>query len=215
MLNAAPLRARKQRCSAWPAYHARPDSRKYVFATHDEDTKMYFHALSANHFDEKARALSAVRRFVEADRLPARILVAFNGTPAARCALEYAMERARDEGAAIHVVTVQPAISDKDAGERILDAARVQLELNDIRHTSELAFGAVAESIVRSAAMEDCALIVVGKRERLAIASFFSASVSDQVVRLARVPVTVVKQTVTATTHSPTRSSTSAWRPAW
>jgi nucleotide-binding universal stress UspA family protein len=176
---------------------------------------MYFHALSDPHYDEKARAMSAVRRFVEAHRVSSRILVPYNGTPVSRCGLEYAMERAREENCAIHVVTVRPEVSDKDAGERILAAARAQLELNDIRHTSELAFGSVAHAIVRSATMEDCSRIVIGARDRLAIANFFSASVSDQVVRLARVPVTVVKQKVVATTHSPTRTYTTSWRPAW
>lgn len=83
------------------------------------------------------------------------------------------------------------------------DAATAQLDVHGIRHTTEVAFGDIAESIVRSAAMERCDLIVIGARNRLAIANLFSASVSSQVVRLARVPVTVIKQKVVATTHSP------------
>jgi hypothetical protein len=66
-----------------------------------------------------------------------------------------------------------------------------------------VAFGDVAQAIVRSALIERCGLIVVGTRDRLAIANFFSSSVSAQVARLAHVPVTVIKHKVVATTHSP------------
>jgi nucleotide-binding universal stress UspA family protein len=169
--------------------------------------------------DSKGYALAATRNAARPER---KLLVAFDGSPAARCALEYAIEQAHESASAIHVVNVQIALDDdaficrshKQAGERILKAATAQLDLHGIRYTTDVAFGAAAESIVRSAAMQRCDLIVVGTRDRLAIASFFSASVSSQVVRLAQVPVTVIKQKVVATTHSPRQVSVAAWRPS-
>ena len=103
--------------------------------------------------------------------------------------------------------------SHKQAGADTLKAATAQLELLGVPHTTDVAFGPVADSIVRTAAMERCDAIVIGARDRLALANFFSASVSSQVARLAQVPVTVVKQKVVATLHSPRHVSAAAWRP--
>jgi nucleotide-binding universal stress UspA family protein len=184
----------------------------------EEDDAMYYHALEASKIDGSARAVAAKRGAASLER---RVLVAFDGSPAARCALEYAIEQARDCACAVHVVNVQTALIDdavfyrshEQVGADILRAATSELDLHGIRHTTEVAFGAVAESIVRSGAMGRCDAIVIGSRDRLAIASFFSASVSSQVVRLAQVPVTVIKQKVVATIHSPRQVSAGAWRP--
>lgn len=179
---------------------------------------MYYHALTGSDLDSRAYSLAAKRNAAMPQR---KLLVAFDGSPAARCALEYAMQQAQDGRARIHLVNVQEALVDeaaiyrsyKAAGERTLKAATAQLDLHDIPYTADVAFGTVAESIVRSASMDRCDLIVIGTRDRLAIASFFSPSVSSQVVRLAPVPVTVIKQKVVATTHSPRQVSVAGWRP--
>jgi nucleotide-binding universal stress UspA family protein len=188
---------------------------KITPATYEEDKEMYFHALFPSEVDSRARAMSAAGSRENAKPPTGKVLVPFDGSPAARCALAFAIERAREQESAIHVVNVQADLNGKEAGERILAAARVQLDFGDVRHTTELAFGFAAQSIVRSAVMERCDLIVMGTRDRLAIAQFFSASVSSQVIRLAQVPVTVVKQKIIATTYSPRRISTGTWRPAW
>jgi nucleotide-binding universal stress UspA family protein len=167
-----------------------------------EEDDMYFHAVTALDMDSKAYAMAATRSAAKPER---KLLVAFDGSSAARCALEFAVGQASECAIAIHVVNVQPLRSHQHVAEKMLEAATVQLDMHGIRHTTEVAFGDIAESIVRSAAMERCDLIVIGARNRLAIANFFSASVSSQVVRLAHVPVTVIKQKVVATTHSPRR----------
>jgi nucleotide-binding universal stress UspA family protein len=178
---------------------------------------MYYHALAASDGDNRTYTAAARRNAAVPEP---RILVAFDGSPAARCALEYAMEQARDSAAAIHVVNVNTAVvedavayrSHKQAREDLLKTATTQLDFHRIRHTTEVAFGAVAESLVQSAAANRCGTIVIGTRDRLAIANFFSASVSAQVVRLSPVPVTVVKQKVIATTHLPRNVWSAAWR---
>ena len=180
---------------------------------------MYYHALADPPVDAKP-GVRAAQRAAQLQRR--KLLVAFDGSPQSRCALDYAIEQARTGGAMIHALNVQEAPIDdaiayrrhKQAGERLLQGAIAQLEANGIAHSVDVAFGAVAESIVRSAAMERCDHIVVGTRDRLAIASFFSPSVSSQVARLSTVPVTVIKHKVIATTHSPRRTVTAAWRPA-
>lgn len=179
---------------------------------------MYYHALVEPDVDAKA-SVRAARRSAHLQRR--KLLVAFNGSAESRCALEYASEQARNGAAMIHVLNVQDAAIDdalvyrthKRAGERVLQAAIAQLEADGIVHSVDIAFGAVAESIVRSAAVERCDHVVVGTRDRLAISNFFAPSVSSQVVRLSTVPVTVIKQRVIATTHSPRRTASTQWRP--
>jgi len=176
-----------------------------------EDDDMYFYTATGSDANTRTYAVAAKRK----------LLVAFDGSPDARCALEYAIEQARESEVEIHVVNVQEALADesitcrshKEAGERVLKSAIALLDLHDIRYTTDVVFGTVADSIVRCASMDRCDLIVIGTRDRLAIASFFSPSVSSQVVRLSQVPVTVVKQKVVATTHSPKQVSLAAWRP--
>jgi nucleotide-binding universal stress UspA family protein len=171
-----------------------------------EEDDMYFHALTGLDIDSKPYSLAATRA---AARQKRRLLVAFDGSSTALCALEFAIGQA-PEFAAIHVVNVQEPTDEastfrsrQQAGEKVLRVATALMDLHGIPHAAEVAFGDVAEAIVRSALMERCDLIIVGTRDRLAIASFFSSSVSAQVARLAPVPVTVIKQKVVATTHSP------------
>jgi nucleotide-binding universal stress UspA family protein len=183
---------------------------------HEEDD-MYHHALSAPETDGMAHAQPARRNAKSPGR---KLLVAYDGSPAARCALDYAIERARESGAAIHVLNVQNALIDDavfyrshaQAGADTLKAATAQLELVRVPYTTDVAFGDVPQSIVRIAAMARCDGIVIGARDRLALANFFSPSVSSQVARIARMPVTVVKQKVVATLHSPRHVSEAAWR---
>ena len=167
---------------------------------------MYFHALTAMDIDSKPYSLAMTRAAALQKR---KLLVAFDGSSTALCALEFAIGQVSENGT-IHVVNVQESTSDavtfrlrQEAAEKVLAVATALIDLHGIRHTAEVAFGDVAEAIVRSALIERCGLIVVGTRDRLAIANFFSSSVSAQVARLAPVPVTVIKHKVMATTLSP------------
>lgn len=179
---------------------------------------MYFDALTAPDTGTRHHARAAARSAAKPRR---KILVAFDGSPAACCALDYAIEQARGTNASIHAVNVQEAFVDdvlryrvhQHEGGQILKSAIARLDASGVSHATEVTFGTAAESIVRTATMEGSDLIVVGTRDRLAVASFFSPSVSSQVVRLSRVPVTVIRQKVSATTHSPRNISVAAWRP--
>ena len=150
---------------------------------------MYYHAHSAGDITRTAYTRAARKVAAEA---PHKFLLAFDGSAEARAALEYAGQRAQDTGATLHVLNVQEAFPDdeiiyrtqKMKGERILGTAVAQLDYRGVRYTTEVAFGNVAETIARAAATEGCDLIVIGARDRPAIASFFSRSISRQVVNV-------------------------------
>jgi len=138
-------------------------------------------------------------------------LVPFDRSAAARCALDYAVNWAKTRGGRIHLVNVQPMPRDEAVfydsaraeGDRILAAAKAQLDHENVEHTSEVRFGHVASVIADCAARMRCALIVIGARSRPALARFFSASVSSEVVRLSPVEVAVVTHRISSSVHAP------------
>jgi len=160
---------------------------------------MYFHALALSELYE---AQAASTRPPSAPARSRKILVAFDGSPAAREALEHAVARARAERSELHVVNVQEVLVDNVAmyqayrqhGERILAEAAEQLAPHGVRFTTQIAFGSPARSIVRAARDEGSDHIVVGTANRSGMAGLFTSSVSREVVRLAEVPVTVIKE---------------------
>jgi len=138
-------------------------------------------------------------------------LVAFDRSAAARCALDYAVHWARARGGKIHLVNVQSAPRDEAVfhescrvqGDRILAAAKAHLVEEDVEHSSEVGFGHVASAIADCATRIRCSRIVIGARSRPALARFFSASVSSEVVRLSPVEVAVVTHTISSSVHAP------------
>ncbi|MEO5694747.1 MAG: universal stress protein [Usitatibacter sp.] len=139
------------------------------------------------------------------------VLVPFDRSAAARCALDFAIGRAQSEGLRIHLVNVQSTPRDeavfyesgREEGKRILDAATVRLHEENIGHSSEVCFGPVASAIIDCATRTRCSLIVIGARTRSALARFFSASVSSEVVRLSPVEVAVVTHTISSSVYAP------------
>lgn len=158
---------------------------------------MYYDALIAPPVKTPNAAHAMPRNVARVQR---KLLVAFDGSPAALRALDYAIERARASHGIIHVVNVQVAYVDdvfvyrihKHEGDEVLKPAIARLKASGVPHTSEVAFGHAAEAIVRAASQEDCDVIVIGMRERAGVASFLSTSVSGRVARLSRRPVTIV-----------------------
>jgi len=138
-------------------------------------------------------------------------LVPFDRSAAARCALDYAINWAHARGGRIHLLNVQPMPRDETvfyesaraAGDAVLAAARAHLDDEKIEHSSEVRFGHVASVIADCAAKRRCALIVIGSRSRPALARFFSASVSSEVVRLSPVEVAVVTHRISSSVHAP------------
>lgn len=78
-------------------------------------------------------------------------------------------------------------------GGDALQAAREALDAGKQRFTQEVLIGPPAETIARLATERGCAGIVMGTRGLGALASVIMGSVTREVVRLAEVPVTLVK----------------------
>ena len=163
---------------------------------------MYFHPQAFADIAGRFPMLDGVR----GPRLAARsrkVLFPFDDSQAARTALEFVIAAEKDQRSEVHVVNVQqPTIDDRifleavqGAAEELLRAASLQLHENRIPHTSEVAFGPTAETLVRCAARERCTEIIMGTRARSAIAELFCGSVSARVVRLTEIPVTLIRQT--------------------
>lgn len=79
------------------------------------------------------------------------------------------------------------------AGADILEPARAMLMMAEIGFESEVASGDPAHGIVDIAERHGCDLIVMGARGTGALRSVLLGSVSNEVLRTARVPVMIVK----------------------
>jgi nucleotide-binding universal stress UspA family protein len=140
-----------------------------------------------------------------------RLLVAVDGSFASKCAVAHAIGvAARNRGTEVRILNVQPPIMVGDvsplisvqvvsswrtmAGEEALRDGRLLLDANRIPYTAEVVLGEPAATIVRVANLHHCTSIVMGTRGRSAIASLVFGSVAARVIRLAAVPVTLVRQ---------------------
>jgi len=135
-------------------------------------------------------------------------LLPVDGTPVSTRAVEYVIEHADPAVTHVHVLNVQaPLMSGhvsvltsadlvtqlrRSAGNRIVYAAKRLLERHGFRPTCEVAVGGTADSIIQCAADNACTKIVMGSRRLGNIASIVGLSVSNRVVKRARVPVTIV-----------------------
>lgn len=140
-----------------------------------------------------------------------RILVAIDGSDTALRALDFAVKQARCAPAAeLHVLTVQPTLSNYTAAEiyvtaeklrqftaerarAVLDAAAERLKAADCRYTLEQVEGEAAETIARRAAELGCESITMGTHGLGSLGILFLGSVAQRVVHYTAVPVTLVK----------------------
>ncbi|HXW10744.1 MAG TPA: universal stress protein [Steroidobacteraceae bacterium] len=140
-----------------------------------------------------------------------KILVAIDGSEAASRALNYAVTQARCEPAAVlHVLNVQPTLSNYTAPEiyvtaerirevtaararAILDAAAAHLKDVGCRYELEQVEGEPAETIARRASELGCESITMGTHGLTSIGILFMGSVAQKVVYHSDVPVTLVK----------------------
>jgi nucleotide-binding universal stress UspA family protein len=112
-----------------------------------------------------------------------KVLLPFDGSPAAHRALEFVAAE-RGPGTHVHVLNVQaPTIDDEvylapllSEAEQVLLAASRYLERMAVDHTTRVVVGFPRDTIVRSATEEGCTEIVMGMRG--AVARFLSGSVS-------------------------------------
>lgn len=135
------------------------------------------------------------------------ILLAFDGSEAARRAAKLAGDVARQQGEATIwiVVVVEPISGDlgepnfsqtietrKLAGQRLVDDAKTLIG-DQVGIQQEILFGPVAESIVTVAQTRHCDLIALGSRGRAPLQALLLGSQTQQVLTLAECPVLVVK----------------------
>jgi nucleotide-binding universal stress UspA family protein len=140
-----------------------------------------------------------------------RILVAIDGSDTALRALDFAMKQARHAPAAeLHVLNVQPTLSNYTAAEiyvtaerikqvaaeksrAILEAAAERLKKADCKFALEQLEGDAAETIARRASKLRCESIIMGTHGLGSFGILFLGSVAQRVVHHTRVPVTLVK----------------------
>jgi nucleotide-binding universal stress UspA family protein len=134
------------------------------------------------------------------------ILLATDGSPAARQAIVCAQDLSVRYGAQVIVVyAFQPVLKSLgdpyqqqyikgqlDEGEAITDPVAEQLRAAGIKAVVELLEGPPADAILRVAETRECDLIVMGSRGHGAVRSLLLGSVSHKVLAHARVPVLVV-----------------------
>jgi nucleotide-binding universal stress UspA family protein len=143
-----------------------------------------------------------------------KILIATDGSPSARAAIDFGLTLARELDAAVvfaHVVPgyeVLPAHAFGESGVRTyelsdadrepLEEAAVSAESRNVRATTELLVGDAADEIVTYADSVDADAIVVGTRGHGSIAGAVVGSVSQRILSDARRPVLVVPKTARA-----------------
>jgi len=138
-----------------------------------------------------------------------RILIATDGSPGAREAVEYGVGLARAQGAYVQMLQVMPptdwTLLDRGSAVRpVPDELRIRraVGLDDaaglaakygVRVGYEVVAGIPSDEIVAEADRIDADLIVVGSRGRGPVASALLGSVSRAVLRAADRPVLVVR----------------------
>jgi len=147
---------------------------------------------------------------------PNKILVAYDGSPQSKQALEWALDLSRSSNGSVVVVFVSEPIhmssmvmynieggSEKWVAETIkevqtrelktLDEAKTYCASRGVDVKTELLHGNIAESIIKYAKQEHVDLIVAGTKGHGALEELLMGSVTRNLVSLAHTPVLVVK----------------------
>jgi nucleotide-binding universal stress UspA family protein len=134
-----------------------------------------------------------------------KILVAVDGSPHARSALDFAIDMAPRYGATLLLLHAFPHVSDLLGtpyyeqllaartliGQQLLEAARTQVG-DAAPVETQLTEGPAAPAILRIAADECCEMIVMGSRGHGQIVGLLLGSVSSAVAQHAECPVLIV-----------------------
>ena len=138
-----------------------------------------------------------------------RILIATDGSPSAREAVELGLELATEHDARVYLVHVVPAADvapwsafgmsagaphvETPADRGPIDDAIARAEEQGIKVTAEILTGTAVDEIVAYADSRDVDLIVMGSRGHGAVARALLGSVSLGVLRETRRPVLIVR----------------------
>lgn len=139
------------------------------------------------------------------------VLVAVDGSEGSESAVRYLVKAngLYREGVDAHLLTVQAPLAGvnvklfisqdslndyyRDAGTAALASSREILDAAGVRYTHHIGVGDPAEVIVEYAEAKGCDHIVIGSRGLGAVTGLVLGSVAMKVMRLAKVPVTLVK----------------------
>jgi nucleotide-binding universal stress UspA family protein len=139
-----------------------------------------------------------------------KILLPLDGSSvAAVAAIDHVLALERSIPLSVVLLNVQPRIMSGDvsvltsvdmarnrrmvAGERALQRAARMLAAADIAYEVQIALGSPVQEIVRCAIARQCDMIVMATRDQGLLQTLLGRSVTQRVVKLARMPVTVVK----------------------
>jgi len=138
------------------------------------------------------------------------ILVPIDGSEQARRALQYAIKSIK-EGMQkeIHVLNVQPIIlplgefplidanliekAQQQQAKKLLKSACGLLDKANLKYTCHSEIGPIASTIIDYAKTYACEGIVMGCRGMGALGTLVLGSVTNQVINLTKVPVTIIK----------------------
>ncbi len=157
-----------------------------------------------------------------------RILVAFDGSPAASSSLEFAISLSRRYGSDLILCTVldrererelsampdvvypsgaETLAKDENEAAALLQKASMRARAAGARATTVLLDGRPASAIVACAKERDAGAVVLGTRGKDFVERAFTRSTANGVLRLADVPVFVVRETENALSNASDRST--------
>lgn len=136
-----------------------------------------------------------------------KILLPFDGSPAAVNAVRHLARELEGRDATVLLVNVQRVYVDAEMlhaassiaglhrleGEETLRPAMEILDAHGIRHEAEVVFGPPAAAIARIGEERGFSLIAMGTRARHPLVEFLTRSVANRVARLSQVPVLLVR----------------------
>ena len=137
------------------------------------------------------------------------LLIPVDGSEASIRALQVGIDKAaRAPGTTVHLLNVQPAIPasitdfvraesvadlHREEGEKALVQARALLASTKVDHRVAIEVGPVAETIAAFAREQACDAIVMGTRGHGPVTGLLLGSVTNKVISLVEIPVTLVK----------------------
>ncbi len=137
------------------------------------------------------------------------LLIPVDGSEASIRALQVGIDKAaRAPGTTVHLLNVQPAIPasitdfvraesvadlHREEGEKALVQARALLASTKVDHRVAIEVGPVAETIATYAREQACDAIVMGTRGHGPVTGLLLGSVTNKVISLVEIPVTLVK----------------------